>query len=323
MREKAERRKRKAEIDLLRAGIGRVLKNSLVSIQSELLRLRTAALRVAGAWDAFIPAKLILAVVLVAVGAVSLCGAETSSRTIGIEGRTRVVLPGKDYRPRPLDDRTELILRIESLTPSADGKFAYEFSYIGLEPGPYNLTDYLVRPDGTRPDELGNLPIEVRSNLPAEHDGQLNAYVPRPFPWIGGYRVFLGMLLAAWVGGIVALTLVFRKKHVVALPPPVPVLPTFADLLRPLVESAAAGQLAPDGQAQLERLMMGYWRDRLKLPELRMAEALSRLKSDAQAGELLRALERWLHRRGGVPQSEVAAVLEPYRHAPAVNLHPA
>jgi hypothetical protein len=306
-----------------RAEIGYVLENSLVWMQSKLLRLRTAALRAIGAGKALVPNTLFLPVVLVMVGAISLFGAETSSRTIGIEGRTRIVLPGKDYRPRPLDDRTELILRIESLTPGADGKFAYEFSYIGLEPGPYNLTDYLIRPDGTRPDELGNLPIEVRSNLPADHDGQLNAYVPRPFPWIGGYRVFLGMLLVAWAGGIGVLSFLFRKKKVVVVPPPVPVMPTFADLLRPLVASAAAGRLAPDGQAQLERLMMGYWRDKLKLPELRMAEALSRLKADAQAGELLRALERWLHRRGGVPLSEVAAVLEPYRAIPAPVPQPA
>jgi hypothetical protein len=246
---------------------------------------------------------------------------EPPSRTIGIEGRASVVLPKKYYRPRPLDDRTELILRIESLSALTNGQQRYEFSYIGLEPGVYNLTDYLMRPDGSRPDELGAIPIQVRATLPENHDGQLNAYLPRPFPWIGGYRAFLVLLGVVWAGGIAGFALAFRKKRVVVVAPPLPVPPSFAERLRPLVEAAATGKLGADGQALLERLMMGYWREKLNLPDLGMAEALLRLKADAQAGELLRALERWLHRQGSVPLSEVAAVLEPYRTAPAPGSH--
>jgi hypothetical protein len=85
-----------------------------------------------------------------------------------------------------------------------------------------------------------------------------------------------------------------------------------------LVEAAAAGELGPEGQAQLERLLTGYWRERLALPELRMAEAVMRLKAHAEAGELLRALERWLHRPGGISATEVSVLLEPYRQRPAL-----
>jgi hypothetical protein len=274
-------------------------------------------------WKASLPAQLCFAFLLLIVSVAPLASAETVTRTIGIEGRAAAVLPGKEYRPRPLDDRTELILRIESLAPLTNGQCRYEFSYIALEHGSYNLTDYLMRPDGTRPDELGVIPIQVRSTLPEDHDGQLSAYAPRPFPWIGGYRMFLGMLGVVWAGGMVGLALAFRKKRVAVVAPPVPVQPSFADRLRPLVEAAAAGKLGPDGQAQLERLMMGYWREKLRLSEMAMSDALLRLKADMQAGELLRALERWLHRRGSVPLSEVAAVLEPYRAAPPPHPLPA
>jgi hypothetical protein len=58
---------------------------------------------------------------------------------------------------------------------------------------------------------------------------------------------------------------------------------------------------------------MGYWREKLNLPELRMAECLSRLKAHAEAGELLRALECWLHRPAGVTKEEISALLQPYR----------
>jgi hypothetical protein len=240
-----------------------------------------------------------------------------ASRNIGIEGHISVALPKPDYQPRPLDDRTELILRIERVTALSNGQHRYEFFYMGLEPGAYTLADYLIRPDGSRPDELGDLRIQVRAMLPDDHDGKLNAYVPRLFPFIGGYRVMLILLGVVWVAGIAAFALASRKKRVLELPAAVVAPPSFAERLRPLVEEAAAGQLSVEGQAHLERLLMGYWREKLGLPEMGVAEALAKLKAHSEAGELLRALERWLHRPGGATREEVAAVLKPYAQLPA------
>ena len=99
---------------------------------------------------------------------------------------------------------------------------------------------------------------------------------------------------------------------VVVVPPP-----SFAERLRPLVEQAAAGKLTVEGQANLERLLMGYWRERLNVSDLGVAEALMKLKAHSEAGEILRAVERWLHRPGGATRDEIASVLEPYRKVPA------
>jgi hypothetical protein len=248
---------------------------------------------------------------LVATAATNDPGVKTASRNIGIEGQASLVLPRADYQVRPLDDRTELILRIDSVT-ATNGQHRYQFYYMGLEPGSYQLADFLIRPDGSRPDELAATRLNVRALLPEDHDGQLNAYVARPFPFVGGYRVFLGVLAAVWVAGFVVYRFATRKKVVQAVPEPVVPEPTFAERLRPLVEAAAAGRLSVQDKAALERLLMAYWRDRLNLPALRMTEALAQLKAHTEAGELLRALERWLHRPGGVKADEVNALLQPY-----------
>ena len=241
-----------------------------------------------------------------------------ASRNIGIEGSVAVTLPRGDYQPRPLDDRTELLLRIEGVTKLAGDQHRYEFFYMGLEPGTYKLADYLVRPDGSRPDELGGLRIQVHALLPEDHDGKLNVYVPRRFPFVGGYRVALMALTVVWTGGVVTYAFLGRKRRPVMVSTPIEPEPSFADRLRPLVEAAAAEKLSVEGQATLERLLMGYWRERLSLSELRMAEALLKLKAHTEAGELLRAVERWLHRPGGAAREEVTTVLEPYRNMPAV-----
>jgi len=241
---------------------------------------------------------------------------ESPVPNLGLEGRAKVELPRADYRPRPLDDRTELILRLENVEPGTNGQFRYDFYFLGLEPGHYRLADYLVRPDGSRPDELSVQMLEVRGRLPEDHDGRLNAHVPSLFPFIGGYRAFLAGLAALWVGGLAAYIYWSGRKPTLvtsqASAPP----KSLAERLRPLVEAAAAGRLGVDGQAQLERYLIGYWREKLTPPELRMAESVARLKTHQEAGALLRALERWLHRPGGVAMEEISALLQPYREVP-------
>lgn len=242
----------------------------------------------------------------------------STARLIGIEGRTTVTLPRGDYQARPLDDRTELILRIDRVTPlGAEGPFEYALHHIGFEPGSHVLAEFLVRPDGSRPDELGGLEIAVQALLPDEHDGQLLPFAPRRFPFVGGYRMFLGLLAVLWVAGLVAFVWLGRRKHVALVAAPVVPPPSLAERLRPLVEAAAEGRLGADGQARLERLLLAFWRERLRVPEARMADALQRLKAHPEAGALLRALESWLHRPGGVPATEVTRLLEPYRRMPA------
>lgn len=241
------------------------------------------------------------------------------SRGIGIEGDVSITLERADYEAKPLDDRTPLILRINQIKPAGEGKFVYDFHYMGLEPGRYLLKDYLIHADGSSAAEVGDLGFEALSVLPKDYNGVLNDYVPRSFPWFGGYRIALAAFGALWVIGLIALAWWCRRRKVVSeivseAPPP-----TYAERMRPFVEAAAAGHLTASGQAELERLMTGYWREKLRLPDQRMAEALASLKRHPEAGELIRALEKWLHRPGGASPEEVHGLLEPYRHLPAAG----
>jgi hypothetical protein len=238
---------------------------------------------------------------------------------IGMEGSVAVMLPRADYRLRPLDDRTELLLRIDRVEPATNGQHRYQLHYIGFEPGVYSLADFMVNPDGSRPVELATIRVPVHARLPDDHNGQLNLHVPDRFPFIGGYRAMLGTLGVIWIGGFVAYAMANRKKR----PPAFEIyeIPTLslAERLRPLVEAAARGELNVAGQANLERLLIGYWREKLNLPDQRMADALRQLKAHGEAGDLLRALERWLHRPGGVSTEEVSALLRPYHNIPVAG----
>lgn len=235
----------------------------------------------------------------------------TNAPTVGLEGHAVVELPRREYQVKPVDDRSELILRIENVAP-AGTNFAYDFHYIGLESHTYDLADYLLRADGEPAKELSNIVIRVGSILPKDHDGKLVESVRGPFPWLGGYRAALIAAAAAWFAGLVWFAVALRRKVVPPAPPP-PAPPTLAERLRPLVEAAAGGKLSAEGQAQLERLLLGYWREKLNLAaDLPMAVALARLKSHTEAGAIVRALEAWLHSPRGATDTEVSELLKPY-----------
>jgi len=251
-----------------------------------------------------------------AMAATQLATAAPNPGDIGLEKDYPVTLDRGDYQPRPLDDRTPLILRLEKVQPEKDGRFTYIFHPIGFEPGSYRLADYLIHPDGTPATEIGDTKIQVDSILPADYQGELNRFDPQPFPWFGGYRMTLAGLAVLWLCGLPALIWLGRKKKAEAIEETAPPIPSYAERMRPLVEAAAEGKLTAAGQAELERLMTGYWREKIATPDQRMAETIVALKRHPEAGSLLHALERWLHHPGGATCAEIDTLLEPYRHAP-------
>ena len=234
------------------------------------------------------------------------------SPNVGMEGQVEIALPGTPLEARPVDMRSKVLLRVAGTRPHGD-LIAYDLRYVGLEPGEYDLRDYLVRADGSPTNDLPSIPVRVGGLLPNKHDGYLIPQPAAPIPYLGGYLSLLMLLAAGWVLALVPLLLLGRKwKKKAPLQSAMPE-PTLADRLRPLVERAAAGTLPPDGQAQLERLLLSYWRERLDLRETDLVQSVIRLRAHPEAGALLRQLESWLHRPPGSSMVDVRAMLEPYR----------
>jgi hypothetical protein len=226
----------------------------------------------------------------------------------------QLVLPGPELEAKPLGDRqAPVVVRAAGVAPHGSA-FRYDFVYYGLEPGTFDLKDYLRRKDGTAATDLPAIPVTIQSILPP---GQVqpNRLQMDGARWLGGYRLVLMLGGAAWVLGVLAIVFVRRRKRITALAADRPV--TLADRLRPLAERAMAGTLDRGEQAELERMLLAYWRRRLDLDGLRPAEAFAVLRRHAEAGPLLRHLEDWLHRPGPAAPADLTAILQPYRQVPA------
>lgn len=255
----------------------------------------------------------LLALCVLAGASVDAGAVELPAARVGMPVRLEsLVLPGARLEARPLEDETPVVLRVAAVYPHG-AAFRYDLEYRGLEPGAYDLRDFLQRADGSSADDLPPMPFTITSALPA---GQIEPHALsfRPLPWLGGYRLLLILGAVVWIAGLVYLLYPRRKPAAAGDDEDAPPL-SLADRLRPLVVGALEGRLSGAQLAELERSLVGYWRRRLALQDLPPEQALQRLREHEEAGPLLNQLEAWLHRptREAV---DVAALLAPYRDLP-------
>lgn len=247
--------------------------------------------------------------------------AETPPPTVGMSERIeQVVLPGPELEVRPLEDRhAPFVLRIVAVYPHGTDH-RYDFEYYALEPGEYNLSEYLQRTDGTTPDDLPEIIVEYGSILP---EGQVfpTSLHPTKIRRFGGYRLWAAIAMFVWVAGLFALIFGGRKRMLEIREAKQETLsPT--DRLRPLIRSARNGTLPPEERASLERAVMAFWRDELDLGDLPPAELSQQLKNHQDAGPMLRGLERWLHAPGSDPSVDLDELLRPIEDRLDAQPHP-
>ncbi len=236
--------------------------------------------------------------------------------TVGREGRIVVTLPVAGLHPVAPAKRPDLLLRIARETPVADG-VEYDLRYQAQVAGELDLADFLRDPAGLTVAALPPVRVRIGSLLPADHQGGLDDLPSGPAPVLGGYLRLLLLIAIAWS----ALPLWWlgrwwlrrrRQPRTSGAPVADP-----AQRLADLVMAAQRGALDAGGLAELERRLIAHWRDRLELGALSPIAALAQLRADPEAGELLRAVEGWLHARPGTVVVDVGQLLAPYGRAGA------
>ena len=222
----------------------------------------------------------------------------------------QVLLPGSELTGRPVESReAKVVVRVLDSFAHGDG-FRYDLEVTGFEPGVHNLSESLVRKDGNATADLPPVWVEITSQLPA---GQVKPHqLPPTPPSITGYYTAL-MIAAAglWILGLLGILFWGRGKetHLSGKDRK----PTVADRLRPLLERAAAGELSNDERASLERVLLAFWRKKLRLEKLPPAQLYPQLRQHPEAAGLLLQMEQWLHAPGASEGLDWQQLLEPYR----------
>ena len=239
-------------------------------------------------------------------------------QTPGGPGVTTVAGNVRGLRAKPDQPLSAPILvRVSQANAPESDAPRYRIEFIGSVAGDYDLRDYLEFSDGSPATTLAPIPVRVVSQLPANHGSDLFTVPEPPFRLESHYRTIFIALALLWLA-VPIVVLVRRALR----RPPTPVFapqvaePTLADLLRPLVERAMGDGLSVREQGRLELLLLHFWRERLGMHDMSPSDTLAHLRRHAEAGELLRAVERWLHARGaGAPQptDDIGELLRPYQ----------
>jgi hypothetical protein len=238
----------------------------------------------------------------------------TPEATVGMRSRIEeLVLPGTELVPAPVKAEDPIVVRILAVRAHGN-EFRYDLEWSGLEPGSYDLAKFLARKDGSTTPALPAIPVVVKSLLPksVKEPGDLKPVAP---PELGGYRTQQIVVGVVWGVGLLAILFVGRKRRKVVLA--VAAKPTLADRLRPIVEAVAAGRAEDTTKAELERLLVTFWRHRLGLREQKAGDAIQTIRQHAEAGQLLRQLEAWLHMPRPPEAVDLQALLAPYRNVSA------
>ena len=239
--------------------------------------------------------------------------------SVGIEGTVERILNKPDYTPLPVNENASIILRVHSVHRTPEGQYKYNFAYIGLQSGVYNLADYLQNAEGKRVrDKLPAMSVTVRALLPDDASTTLpdmpTALPPRRIP----YHPTLAALILAWLGCGAALFYRPRPKPMAPPPPPPPVT-SLGAILEPLALKAARKTITTEEKVLLEQTIIRFWSEKLEISNLDTAEKREAIMEDKEGGALLRSVERWLYQPySHILTSEVSKVLAPYFDIPAL-----
>lgn len=227
---------------------------------------------------------------------------------------TELVIPGSAVQAKPVADpgRADALIRIKHEYTHGTG-FRYDIEVTPFIEGTIDLRDYLERKDGTSLDDAPALPIVVDAVLEPEVLKPKDPKVQQPGA-VGGYERLLIGAGVVWFVGLLALIFAFRREAAPQVGGAGAHTLTLADRLRPLVEEARRSEISNERRAELERLLLAYWRRRRGLEDAPAAKAVSVLRSDEEAGPLFRQLEEWLHRPAGSASTavDVSTLLAPY-----------
>lgn len=234
--------------------------------------------------------------------------------TVGAAGNiSDLILPGSELAAKPLTEGSPIVLRITKIIPHGDS-FRYDLTFHGLEPGKFNLADWVERKDGSSADGLPEIEVDIQSLLPS---GQIrpNALETGLLPRLGGYRNVAIAIATLWALGLLGLIFLGRKKA--AKNTKLERKATLAELLKTRIEAALENRMESSQYAELERMLFGFWRKRLGLENETAEAALAEIKQHAEAGPLMIQLEQWMHNPSASKDVNLAELVAPFKDLPA------
>jgi hypothetical protein len=243
----------------------------------------------------------------------SLCSFSQTKAPLGLpETLEDLFIPGPKIEVIPrTNNESSLVIRILKIKPVAEG-FRYDLEIYALDPGIHRISQFLRYATDRSPVQSLDATFEVTTTHPLDTLPKPSEPEPVEPEKLGGYKNLIIILGTFWV--LIFFAIIFyRKKPIANLVVETP-LPTLHEKLQVLVSTASLGELNDQEQANLERLILGHWKEKIpEITSLTPARALVELRSNPEASPLILKLEEWLHAPNKkLSREEFLSLLTPY-----------
>jgi hypothetical protein len=243
----------------------------------------------------------------------SLCSFSQTKAPLGLpETLEDLFIPGPKIEVIPrTNNESSLVIRILKIKPAAEG-FRYDLEIYALDPGIHRISQFLRYATDRSPVQSLDATFEVTTTHPLDTLPKPSEPEPVEPEKLGGYKNLIIILGTFWV--LIFFAIIFyRKKPIANLVVETP-LPTLHEKLQVLVSTASLGELNDQEQANLERLILGHWKEKIpEITSLTPARALVELRSHPEASPLILKLEEWLHAPNKkLSREEFLSLLTPY-----------
>lgn len=241
--------------------------------------------------------------------------AEATEVVRGLAGRVDIEYAHKLRARAEQSPLSPVLVRVTPIPNST----RQTIEFIGSVAGTFDLRDYVERQDGESAQDLAAIPITIVTRLLPDHGTDLYASNESWLNWRAHYRELLWALVVLWALAPVAYFVMraLRKRKPVEASAVAEAAITLEDRLRAALITSASRSLTIEERGQLELLVFRFLADRsegIGVAGDDPADVLRAVRSHPETRDLVAALERWLHARGGEAGSaNASAALEAFR----------
>lgn len=225
---------------------------------------------------------------------------------LGVEQAVIVRYSGPQLQAQPYRRGASVNLRIADQVQKGRVR-VYDIRYVISLPGEFDLTRYLTSTDGRPIGDLPPFPVRGLTSLTKDIETRIQEIEQVGVSighWYYESLAALGLFWLAWLAGLIFLG---RPKRPPALPPPPRQLSRVEQIDR-LLAALNDGELTVPDKARFEALLLGHWRQGLKLSDQRMADCCREIEASRTWGAVYGKLQAWLHDpHSGIGAAELCA----------------
>lgn len=220
-------------------------------------------------------------------------GSKLPEVPLGVEHAVTISYSGSELIVKPYKFGVPVNLRIANISET-DGVRTYDVRYMLNTGGEFDITQFLGTKDGSTLDDLPQFKVIGLEYMSQQMDQRIEQVEEAGIDIWHYYYECIGAVIILWV--ICLFLLIFWGREKPELIAEVAPAETFHDKLLGFLNQIDQKSIDEKDKAQLEILLINWWRDQLGYKELEMHQVMREIGNDAASASTFNLVQQWLHK---------------------------